>query len=164
MSGPEAVVMHDLHGRTRLRIAEKRGDRQYFATVEHVLSQCPAVRHVSGSPLTGSVLLVHAGDFAEIARFVREQGIFEIVKAPEPDTFTSIQSEVRALDTKLRSLSNERVGVPAVTFYGLLGAGVWQLAQGRVLPPTVTLLFQALNVFKLALEAEQGTRSRLGRE
>lgn len=161
---PAAVVVHDLPGRTRLRIESKLGDRRYFEATQRALGECPAVRHVSGSSLTGSLLIVRQGELAEVAQFARERSLFEVVRASVPDTFSDIQEQVRVLDAKLRKKSGERWGVPGVTFYGLLGAGLWQLTQGRVLPPTVTLLFQALNVFKQAVEDERSARSRISRD
>jgi len=161
MSSPEALLVHDTPGRVRLRVAEKRGDRAYFLAAQRALSSCPSVRHVSVSPLTGSLLILHSGELSALASFARDQAVFELSPKPLPDTFSSIQAEVRRLDTRLRAGSQERWGVAGLTFFGLLGASVWQLTQGRVLPPTLTLLFQALNVFKQAVEAEQTERVRL---
>jgi hypothetical protein len=161
MTCPAAAVVHETPGRSRLRVAEKRGDRAYFEAAQRVLSGCPGVRRVSVSPLTGSLLVLHAGELAAVVSFARDRAIFELAAAPLPDTFASIEAEVRRLDTKLRAGSQERWGVAGLTFYGLVGAGLWQLVQGRVLPPTVTLLFQAFNVFKQAREAEQVARARL---
>jgi hypothetical protein len=161
---PAAVVVHDLPGRTRLRIEAKLGDRSYFEATERALRECPAVRQVSGSSLTGSLLIVRQGELAAVAEFARERSLFDLVTATVPDTFSDIQQQVRMLDEKLRQKSGQRWGVPGVTFYGLLGAGLWQLTQGRVLPPTVTLLFQALNVFKQAVEDERLARSRISKE
>jgi hypothetical protein len=72
-----------------------------------------------------------------------------------------MQSELSRLDDKLRGASGQRWGVAGLAFYGLVGASVWQLLQGRVLPPTITLAFQALNVYKQALDSEQATRARV---
>jgi hypothetical protein len=160
MSCPTASLVHDVPGRLRLRVEEKVGNCAYFELAVRALSGCPSVRHVTGSPLTGSLLIVHAGQPSAIAAFARDQALFDLLPARRPQTFTHIQHEVQKLDATLRGVSKERWGVPGLTFYGLIGAGVWQLARGRVLPPTVTLLFQALNVFKLALEAEEKARTQ----
>jgi hypothetical protein len=103
---------------------------------------------------------LHEGDFAPVARFARGQALFDLVTAPRPQPFAHMQGELRRLDERLRSASGQRWGVAGLTFYGLVGASLWQLLQGRVLPPTVTLAFQALNVYKQALESEQATRAR----
>jgi hypothetical protein len=163
MALPAAEIVHQVPGRTRLRIAEKRGDRAYFSGTKRALEACPSVRHVSGSSLTGSLLLIHEGALDAVAHFARAQGIFDVGAPPLPETFATIAEGARSMEKRIRSRTNEQWGTAGVTFYALLGAGLWQAIQGRVLPPTVTLLFQALNVYKQAVEAEQAERSRLAR-
>jgi hypothetical protein len=160
MSCPICTLVHDSPGRVRLRVDEKVGDRSYFERVVRALATCPGVRRVSGSPLTGSLLILHDGEFSNVASYARSEALFDLVSGVRPQPFASIETEVRRLDARLRAASGERWGVAGLAFYGLVGASVWQLFQGRVLPPTVTLAFQALNVFKQAVDAERASRSR----
>jgi hypothetical protein len=136
------------------------GDRAWFLRVVNALAACPGVRRVSGSPLTGSLLILHDGEFSAVARYAQEASLFELVAARRPEPFAHIESEAQRLDQTLRAATGQRWGVAGLTFYGLVGASIWQLLQGRVLPPTITLAFQALNVFKQAAEAERAARSR----
>jgi hypothetical protein len=154
MPAPKAMLAHETPGRTRLRIADKIGDRDYFERMRQALSSCPGVRHVSVSPLTGSLLVMHGNELAIVREFARERDLFEVVAAAQPLPFTHLKGEVQRLDDRLRTASGERWGVAGLTFYGLVGASLWQLVQGRVFPPSITLAFQALNLFKQALEAE----------
>lgn len=158
MSPPTGVLVHDSPGRARLRVSEKMGDRAYFEAAVRALAACPGVRRVSGSPLTGSLLILHSGAFDPIVQFARAQSLFDLVAGHVPLPFARIQGELRGLDEKMKAASGQRWGVAGLTFYGLVGASLWQLVQGRVLPPTVTLAFQALSVYKQALEAERGSR------
>lgn len=157
---PAATLVHETEGRIRLRIPDKRGDRAYFDAAGRALASCPGVRRVSASPLTGSLLILHSGSFDSVSSFARDQALFQVVPAPPPETFTNIADEMRRLEERLRSGSEQRWGIAGVTFYGLVGASIWQAIQGRILPPTVTLLFQAMNIFKQASEAESKARAR----
>ncbi len=160
MSCPTGTLVHDSPGRARLRVSDKVGDRAWFEAAVRALAQCPGVRRVSGSPLTGSLLILHEGEFSSVTRFARSESIFELVVAARPQPFASMQHEVERLDETLRAASGQRWGAAGLAFYGLVGASLWQLLQGRVLPPTITLAFQALNVYKQAAEAERAARSR----
>ena len=161
MSPPLGTLVHDSPGRARLRVGEKVGDRAYFERLVRALAACPGVRRVSGSALTGSVLILHDGEFSNVASFARSEALFDLVAAARPQPFANMQNEVQRLDERLRSASGERWGVAGLAFYGLVGASLWQLFQGRVLPPTVTLAFQALNVYKQAVDAERAARARV---
>jgi hypothetical protein len=143
-----------------LRVNERLGDRAWFERVVRALAACPGVRRVSGSPLTGSLLVLHDGDFAAVARFAQDESLFELVAAQRPQPFAHMENEVQRLDQALRSATGQRWSIAGLSFYGLVGASLWQLVQGRVLPPTITLAFQALNVFKQAAEAERAARAR----
>ena len=160
MSGPAGVVVHDSPGRVRLRVHGRVGDRAWFERVVHALAVCPGVRQVSGSPLTGSLLILHEGEFGAVARYAQAESLFELVAPRRPRPFARMENEVQRLDDTLRAATGQRWGVSGLAFYGLVGASLWQLVQGRVLPPTVTLAFQALNVFKQAAEAERAARSK----
>ena len=52
---PIAYVEHQIPGRLRLRIPERRGDVTFFQRVVGALSKVPDVTELDGSPLTGSV-------------------------------------------------------------------------------------------------------------
>jgi hypothetical protein len=160
MAGPAGVLVHDSPGRVRLRVNERVGDRAWFERVVRALAACPGVRRVSGSPLTGSLLILHDGEFAAVARYAESESLFELVAAKRPQPFAHMENEVQRLDGTLRAATGQRWGVSGLAFYGLVGASLWQLVQGRVLPPSITLAFQALTVFKQAAEAERSARSR----
>lgn len=154
MTVPAAELVHETPGRVRLRITGKVGDREYFERALQVLSSCPGVRHVSVSALTGSLLVMHDDALASIRDLARGQGLFEVGSSRRPLPFTTMKSEVLRIDDVLRTASRERWGVAGLTFYGLVGASLWQLARGRLFPPAMTLAFQALNIFKQALDTE----------
>jgi len=77
---PIAYVEHQIPGRLRLRIPERRGDVAFFQRVVGALSKVPDVTELDGSPLTGSVRIRYSGTAEAIAAAAAKEGLFEICK------------------------------------------------------------------------------------
>ncbi len=75
---PSAYVEHQLPGRLRLRVPEKRGDREYFESVRKALSGHPAVGQLKVNPATGSILLHYNGAAEPVTTTAHERGLFEV--------------------------------------------------------------------------------------
>jgi hypothetical protein len=120
---PVAEVVHAMEGRTRLRIAARRGDTAFFASVATGLSTIAGVHHADVRPLTGSILLQHGLPVADIAAAAERAGLFKIADgAAMPPT-----QDAARIDPKW------------VIGAGLGVVAIWQLTQGRILPPAITL-------------------------
>jgi hypothetical protein len=120
---PVAEVVHAMEGRTRLRIPARRGDAAFFASVATGLSTIAGVHHADVRPLTGSILLQHGLPLAGIAAAAEQARLFKIADGmPTPPP-----QQAAPIDAKWV------VGV------GLGVVAVWQLTQGRILPPAITL-------------------------
>ena len=59
---PLAVVVHATAGRTRLRIASRRGDAGFFTSCAGQLAAATGVSAVEARALTASVLVHHEDD------------------------------------------------------------------------------------------------------
>jgi hypothetical protein len=75
---PVALVEHKLPGRLRLRIPSRRGDVLFFARVIGALSKHPDVKELAANPLTGGLLILHAGSVQALTAEAARQGFFEI--------------------------------------------------------------------------------------
>jgi hypothetical protein len=114
-------------GRTRLRVAGRRGDGVYFASVATGLSALPQVLTIDVRPLTGSILILHGESLAGIAEAARKSGLFAISDtdvAPAPTPSVSI---------------NPRIALGA----GLGVLALSELVQGHIVPPAITLAWYA---------------------
>ena len=80
---PLAQLAHAMPGRARLRVADRRGDAAYFASVAKGLSAIAGVRAVEVAPLTGSVLIQHSGPLARIGVAAQEARLFVVGEAPQ---------------------------------------------------------------------------------
>ncbi|MGJ0451722.1 MAG: hypothetical protein ACR65T_00600 [Methylocystis sp.] len=124
---PLAQVAHAMPGRARLRVADRRGDTAYFASVSKGLSAIAGVRNVEVTPLTGSVLIQHSGPLARIGVAAQEARLFVVGEAPHAARETPEVS----IDPKV------------VAALALFAAALWQMSKERVLPPAITLLWYA---------------------
>ena len=77
---PVAYIEHQIPGRVRLRIPERRGDAAFFQRIVGTLSKLPDVTELDGSPLTGSIRIRHKGPSEAIMAAAGKEGLFEIGK------------------------------------------------------------------------------------
>ncbi len=127
---PVAEIIHAMHGCTRLRLASRRGDERFFATLAAGLAAHPGVTKVDGAALTGSVLIPHFGPLGEIAAAAEKAGLFRLGEA-EAGAPPPLEWPRLPVDPKLALAA------------GLGLAALWQLAQGKALPPARTLVWYA---------------------
>jgi hypothetical protein len=127
---PAAEVVHAIPGRTRLRIAARRGDAVFFASIASGLSMIQGVQKVEIRPLTGSILIHHDAPLERIAKAAEQVRLFVLGRAEQ------VPSPI--LDVPLAP--------KMVIGLGLGVLALWQLAQGRVLPRATTLAWYAANL------------------
>jgi hypothetical protein len=127
---PVAEIVHAMPGRARLRIAERRGDAVFFASVATGLSTIAGVRKAEVRPLTASVLIQHGPPLERIMAAAQEARLFRLADpgtAPPP-------TEAFKIDPKM------------VVGLGLGGLAIWQLTEGKILPPAITLAWYAASL------------------
>lgn len=127
---PAATIAHRLPDRTRLRIAEKRGDEGYFAEAAERLCACTGIHGVAANPRTGSLLIDHEADRLQpILAAARRDGLFRVDAIGSP----SARAEGGAADVRAEMLS------AASTVFATLG--LVQLGRGRIAGNTVEALW-----------------------
>jgi hypothetical protein len=148
---PAAVVVHEMPGRMRLRIAERRCDEAWFARVTRQLRDCPTVLDATPTPITGSILIQYDGTDANVIRsYAQTLELFEVVTSlerrdaggPPPDEV--IRTGLSIVDGWMRRQTGNGTDLRSVALVGLLGAAVWQTLRGHVLPAGATLLWYAI--------------------
>jgi hypothetical protein len=124
---PVAEIAHAMPGRARLRIADRRGDAAFFASLAKDVSALPGVDLVDATPLTGSLLIKHSGPLHKVGKAARKAGLFVVGEAPAaPEPGPTLQ-----FDPKL------------LVALALTGAALWQMSREKFLPPALTLLWYA---------------------
>jgi hypothetical protein len=114
---PVAYLHHHLQGRSRLKIPAKAGDKAFFAGISERLKRHPAVRAIKSNPITGTILIHHAGEVGAISEFAQDNGLFafsQIAGGPIGTTGTG-----HSADSEL------------VLSLGFAGLGIYRMARGE---------------------------------
>lgn len=124
---PLATIVHAMAGRVRLRIADRRGETAFFASLASGLLTIPGVYRVEVRPLTGSIVITHGPPLPQIAAAAQQRQLFVV------DNVTSHPPRTPTLP----------IDPKFVTGLGLGALALWQIGGGRVLPPAMTLAWYA---------------------
>ncbi len=127
---PIAIVAHTIPGRTRLRIPARRGDTVFFASLATTLSAMAGIYRVTVQPVTAGILLEHGKPLQKLLAAVEDAQLFRVSESWTPQS----KAEPVTLDARLL------IGV------GMGAFALWQLTQGRILPPAMTLGWYAASL------------------
>lgn len=139
---PAAELVHAMPGRTRLRVAEKRGDAAFFSAIALRLSALPGVFQVDARPLTGSIVIEHGPPIAQIAARAAEARLFALVEKPRDEPAPLLAWPAPPIEPRLAAA-------------GVLGlVAVWQLLRGQVFPPALTTVWYAAHLAGFSTAAD----------
>jgi hypothetical protein len=134
---PRAEIIHAMPGRVRLRIAARRGDTVFFASVATGLAAIAGVQKVEVRPLTGSILIHHGAPLAQVGAAARKARLFVISEAAPAPLWPPPKWPV---------LPPLPIDPRMAAAFGLGLAAIWQAIQGRVLPPALTAAWYAAHL------------------
>jgi hypothetical protein len=129
---PIAEIEHRLPGRLRLRLASRRGDAAFFASVAERLARLPGVRSLRANPRTGSILIEHDGAAEALGELAKEQGLLQIASPAPPPRWSGGEGHRTA-----------RVQPLSLAAAGLAGLGLYQAARGRLVGSGTGTLWKA---------------------
>jgi hypothetical protein len=177
---PTAHVEHQIPGRIRLRVPEKRGDASYFESVRQRLVEHPAVERLRVSSVTASIVVHHNGAAEPVTAAASERGLFKVARGATPPRPPAVRSNTNraspsALDAAatgfaglavLQAFRAHDFGSAVENFWNAYGArrtlqrpglaacfaaiGVYQALSGRFLGSATSLLFYSLATRQLA--------------
>jgi hypothetical protein len=150
---PEAFVSHHSSGRLRIRIPSRRGEEDFFSSLEAACARWHARARTRTNPLTGSVLIcADAIDREELADFGRAQGLFDLQtqSGSRRPVMHDMVKPVAGLDRSLTLLTGGRVDLASGVFLTLLGFGIYEIARGRwTSPPWYTAFWYAFGLVSM---------------
>ena len=113
---------------------------------ERLQRDCPGVRTVRVNPLTASVLILHAGSFPPLGPFAAGAGLFRLEATPPPlqPVGPALRSAASAIDRSVRRSAGGTWDLWTLLALLLLTLALVQARRGAVLPPAVSLAWQAL--------------------
>lgn len=137
-----AVVVHQIPGRVRMRIAARRGDAGYFSKLNDELRSIEGVRAVSTNHATSSVVLQHEGELRDLVARIRERNLDFSVKTDTAKipTYTGIRP--------VRIVSGRNINPMFMLGSTMIAMGVVQVLRGRIAVPAIASLWYAREAFR----------------
>lgn len=154
-----AVVVHRIPGRVRLRIQDRRGDAAYFSNLSENLARFENVRNIRANPVTGSVAFEFAGDFDDVLRQTEEDDLLAIAAAAMTDEKPFGTAGMNAFPTAVRPInliSGRDINRMFMLGSMLLAVALIQAFRGQWFPPAISLFWYAGEAFRLA-EGRRGS-------
>jgi len=160
MTTPEAVVVHKMAGRMRIRVPSKKGDAGYFGSVKDTLSTLAGVEGVEVTPYTASVLVRGLATVEAVTDAAKSRGLFSLKeeRAVKVTTFhDAVAERVGALDERIKTATGATFDLPGLAFAALMGAGIYQIARGNFTAPAwYTAFWYALGIFGKSSSKDSG--------
>jgi len=182
---PTAFIEHQLPGRLRLRVPDRRGDHAYFESVTQSLSAHPGVSRLRTDARRGSVIIHHTDDDA--GRLIATAGelfsVFEeqprlpsaVARQPETAAILEVLAATWAALGFYKLSRRDALGTASENFWSAFRAhqllnsrtfaiayaslGVVQLLNLRILGSASSLFYNSFIAWKLAEAA--GGKSRI---
>ena len=149
---PEARITHIISGRLRIKIPSKKGNANYFESLERKFSDCDKVQKVEASAVTAGVLLLHDADIKDISKFAEENRLFVVEKqrSERMPLVKRISSGFEDLNRRTTRFTGGELDLPGAVFVSLISLSIYQIARGNFFAPAwYTSLWYAVNmVFK----------------
>jgi hypothetical protein len=154
---PSAYIKHQLPGRVRLKIPQKKGDIAYFDRVAELFEDCPGITQLQLNPPAASILICHETEtlFLNIADFAQSNSLFTVTEQPE-ETVSMPHLPIAALtssglnrfDQSLLNFSQGRIDGRSILIPILIGLSIRQLTKGHILGASSSLLWYAFRLLK----------------
>jgi hypothetical protein len=142
----DAVIVHRIPGRVRLRIVEKRGDAAYFTELAVGLSRLGNVESAKANPATASVAMEFTGALDDLLQQARDEGLLSGIDSGNRVGGAGATSPRRP-GNPVRLVSGRDINRMFVIGSALLLVGVAQIIRKDVLPPAVTAFWYAMEAF-----------------
>jgi hypothetical protein len=138
----DAVIVHQLPGRIRLRIPAMRGDANYFSALATSLGHAPNVQQVKTNPATASVVVQFEGDAERILEQMHELGL-------EPEIRKSMNEITKRTGIgPVRLVSGRDINPMFMAGSALALLGLVQTFRGKIVVPSVTAFWYTLEAFR----------------
>lgn len=163
--GLRVDLVHQTPGRLRIRIPDRRGDRDFFDVVAHVLEACEGVTAVTANPLTGSIVVCHTGPLETIIDHARAFGVSPPPGLPPESSVPAGgkqqtpgrqdrghpklgQDDPGAALPANRAPRSTGVTLSQAIAAAFAGFGLVQLAEGNIFAPALSLFWYAAQILE----------------
>lgn len=137
-------------GRLRIRVPSKRGDTTFFSSLPDRFANVPGIDGVMTNPVTGSILFsfTRPADADTVIKKAQSKRIFKIRENGTHTLRAQVSGGMTELNSRIKGLTGGEIDLWTLSFLGLLGIGVYQIARGNFAAPAwYTAFWYAFNVF-----------------
>lgn len=149
-SVPDAYLSHQLSGRMRIKIPQKKGDSTYFLSLNAKMSKLSGIERLESNPITGSVLFLHNIDSDSIFEYARQNNLFDIKKdsSSNPSFHKNILEAFKGFNSRIKGFTGGEIDLWSMSFILLVAVGLYQISMGNFAAPAwYTAFWYALNIF-----------------
>jgi hypothetical protein len=143
-----AVIVHQIPGRARLLLRDRRGDTAYFSDLSDSVGRFENVQSARTNPTTGSMTLEFIGDLQTLLQQAEESDLFTVAESVLPESRPSSPASGRASPINL--VSGRDVNRMFMVGSVLVVVGVIQTIRGELFPPAVSVFWMAAQAFRMA--------------
>lgn len=153
---PRALVVHNVPGRLRLRVPERRHDTGYFERVTARLAMLDTVKTVHSDPRVASILVLHGEEApARIVDHAKSEGLFVLELHPTYESLAELINRGCAeLDGQVRSRTSGRLDLASIAFIGMTGVGLSKMLRGDPFPAGFSMIWHAATLLMSGRPAE----------
>jgi hypothetical protein len=151
MTVASAYVVHQIAGRYRLRIPDRRRDAEFFEMLAKRLAEHDKTERITVNSQTAGVLIQHTGlELTELEDYAQQQGLFQLEQGDIPATpaFEMAVSRVQGLNNQLTEFSGHQLDLRSAVFVLLVLLGVRELMRGNLMAPATSLFWYAYNTLQ----------------
>jgi hypothetical protein len=89
-----------------------------------------------------------------VLEYARQHGLFEVAPKAPRASMRGLQGAIERVDAQIAAETDDALSLGKLAFVTLIGAGLWQAGQGRLMPAGMTLFNYALGVLGWAAHRE----------
>jgi hypothetical protein len=143
----KAVIVHQIPGRIRIRIPEKRGDSAYFLELSEKLAGIDNVQNVKTNAATGSVVIEFSSSLDTVIEKLRLLDLDVDMQQSLPEKQPVSMPRDRVMKP-LNIVSGREINSMFMMGSLLTVIGLAQTFRGKILAPALTAFWYAMEAFR----------------
>lgn len=153
-----AVIVHQLPGRLRLRFRERRGDAEYLSSLSENLAADGGVDHVKVNASTGSMVIEFSDTVENLVQRLQQKDVV-LAKPSTTGDLDERRKKPSGNDSAapFHLVSDRDINPMFMLGTLLAAAGLVQTFRGKILVPSLSLLWYAIEAFRQSGKLREAT-------
>ncbi|MCX8069325.1 MAG: hypothetical protein N2738_02350 [Thermodesulfovibrionales bacterium] len=146
----EALIVHKIPSRIRIKVPSKKGDISFFENVMGKLEEISAIEKIEINAYTGSIVIYSSSKSDFIVNSIKSMGLFNLIGSnyEKRTIHRSVKTAFKDIDKKVKGLTAGELNLADIVFLALIGVVVYQIQRGNFAAPAwYTAIWYAMNIF-----------------